>query len=412
MSEEDDYRRGRVEVGAVLDKIFTEPMRQRILRGEERFDPDYHRMLLATGWFEAWFRPDTSDRAAAMLRLMALWDEASERGAPIDYFATTLLVCSALVHGELTETTRGIVDGAAAGHVHIALGFSEPEAGSDLAAVRTRAVRADGRWVIDGQKTWTTNGDVATHLFLLARTNADAPKHKGLTVFLVPTATAGISFTPIEILAGHHVFDTFLDQVEVDDRFRIGPVDAGWSTMRTTLAFEHGIPRQEFLGPLYDGLVALTRAADPAHQGVRADLNDPRLRELLAEIAIKRQVAHLMRRRQFRTVIAGELPGPEANRYKLFHAEAYVQTAAAMLEFGGIGASLEYGDDQAPLDGLISHAVRTAQMMTIAGGTSEIHRDVLAKRALRLDSPYCDAAARGSRDLVRAPRSPHDQPQI
>ena len=123
----------------------------------------------------------------------------------------------------------------------IALGYSEPDSGSDVAAAKTTAVRDGDDWVINGQKMFTSTAQLATHVFVLARTNPDVPKHKGLTLFLVPTASPGYEIQPIHTLGGQVTNATFYADVRVPDSARIGGVDAGWSVMKVALVYERGV---------------------------------------------------------------------------------------------------------------------------------------------------------------------------
>ena len=170
-------------------------------------------------------------------------EEFQTAGAPTYGGSTTLMVANVIRHMGTEEQKRLILPQALAGEIIIVLGFTEPEAGSDVAAAQTRAVRDGDEWVINGQKMFTTNAQEADYVFLLTRTNVEVAKHKGLTTFLVPLHQPGVEIQPVSTVSGERTNLTFYSDVRVDDALRIGEIDGGWEVMTVGLTFERSLPQ-------------------------------------------------------------------------------------------------------------------------------------------------------------------------
>jgi len=212
-------------------------------------------------------------------------------GAPIDglniaaMVAATLLVCG-------TEQQKAeVVPRILAGEVLCCLGYSEPDAGSDVAAVTTRAVRDGDHWVITGQKMFTTMAHEAHYVFLLTRTNPDAPKHQGLTMFLVPMDTPGIEIMPVATMGGERTNITYYDEVRVPDAWRVGEVDAGWSVMHAALVYERSSANWGEPNHLVESVAEWARTPDADG---RRPLDDRRVAATLARWSTELEVGRLL----------------------------------------------------------------------------------------------------------------------
>jgi len=248
--------------------------------------------------------------------------------------------------------------------------FSEPGAGSDLASLSTRATRCEGGWLLNGQKVWTTMAAEAQYGICLARTNPDAPKHLGITYFVVDMSRPGIEVRPLRELTGHAMFnEVFLTDVFVPDSDVVGPVDGGWPLARTTLANERvAMGSGSSFGGGVEALLAL--AATAAGEADRDELG-----RLLAEA----HCLSMMGRRAAVRAVAGAPPGAESSVRKLLGAEHDQRTQ----EFG---LSL-LGPEGATTDGAAAQwafGFLANRCLTIAGGTSEVQRNVIAERLLGL----------------------------
>ena len=257
--------------------------------------------------------------------------------------------------------------------------FSEPGAGSDLASLATRAVADGDTWVFNGQKVWTSLGDVATFGILLARTDPEAPKHQGITAFLLSMATPGVTVRPLRQLTGDAEFcEVFLDDVSIEDSFRLGPIDEGWRVATSVLMNERKAVSGS--GAALPGTV--TGRSISALIKRHAPVTDPMMRQRLAQAYIEDRLASLTNQRAAARRRAGQPPGPEGSVSKLFFSEhtQRVQTLALDLE-GPFGQA--WPPEDRWMQGTAWSFLRV-RSKTIAGGTSEIQRNILAERILGL----------------------------
>jgi len=200
---------------------------------------DLHRALAAKGWIALSWPKEYGGLGRDPLETAMFFEEANYAHAPLYGMNTTMVAARATLHAGSEEVKQAILPKVLDGEIIICLGFSEPDSGSDLAAAKTRAVRDGDQWVVNGQKVFTSTAEECAYVFLLTRTNIEAPKHKGLTVFMVPMDTPGIEIAPIDTL-GERTNMTFYNDVRVDDRWRVGDVDRGWDVMTAALSFERG----------------------------------------------------------------------------------------------------------------------------------------------------------------------------
>lgn len=276
---------------------------------------------------------------------------------------------------------RRFVPKVLAGEALVCQFFSEPSAGSDLAAARTRATRAGEEWVISGQKVWSSWAQLADWGMCLARTDWDAPKHKGLTWFAVPCDAPGLTIRPIRQIAGETDFcEDFFDDVRVPDADRISAVDDGWSVAQTMLVFERGAGRAGDAaapagpGPIAPDLVRLARAA--------GRLADPVVRQKIARAHTSDYVARALRSRIGQLGRLGQLNPGAAAYGKLFAGTYQPLRARAALEIGG--AESVTWEPGAPDGPSTADSYLNGRRWSIAGGTNEMQRNAIAERALGL----------------------------
>ncbi len=258
--------------------------------------------------------------------------------------------------------------------------FSEPGAGSDLAGIRTRAVRDGDEWVINGQKVWNTNAHRADYAILVARHDPDLPKHKGLTFFMVDMKSAGVDPRPIRQMYGGAEFnEVFLSNVRIPDSFRIGEVGAGWQVAITTLMNERfGVSRYE---PDVRQLIDLARRLE--EQTGQAVLADPSVRESLAEWYVRAEGVRLTYARSLTAISHGRQPGPEQSISKVVMAQQRQDMASFGADLQDIAGVLR-GDHEPAAGGLYQSGFLSAPGMRIAAGTDEILRNIIAERVLGL----------------------------
>jgi alkylation response protein AidB-like acyl-CoA dehydrogenase len=256
--------------------------------------------------------------------------------------------------------------------------FSEPGAGSDLASVTTRAERVDDRWVLNGQKVWTSGAQYADFGYILCRTDPDARRHAGLTAFILPMDSPGVEVRPLRQMSGGSSFnEVFLTEVELSDSCRLGEVGAGWSVALTTLGFERA--SATLSGASSDDL--FQRLVLAAHH--RGKKHDPLVRQALACLYVDGRVRTMTRRRVTEATKAGGVPGPEGSLGKLAWTQGLQQTAQV--------ASLLLGMDLIADSGTWgtyawSEFVNGVPGFRVAGGSDEIQRNIIAERVLGLPS--------------------------
>lgn len=334
--------------------------------------------MLGAGWEKEYGGSDVDPGLAR-----AVSDEIRSLGILADGWATTNMVIRTIRQVGTEEQKRTVIPAALRGEVLIALGYSEPDSGSDVAAAKTTAQRDGDEWVINGQKMFTSSAQVSTHVFLLARTNPSVPKHKGLTMFLVPTDAEGYELQPIHTLGGQQTNATFYSDVRVPDSARIGGVDDGWAVMRVALVFERGGGPRGASGPTLAEKVARWARTARRDDGT-AYFDDPTTRERLGRVAVDEEVGRLLGLRVRWLTDNGQLPGVEGSMAKLFNSEAALRHYSELLDLLGESGVLPPGAPDAPMGGTLEAAFRAAQVGTIYGGSSEIQREIVAERRLGL----------------------------
>ena len=251
--------------------------------------------------------------------------------------------------------------------------FSEPAAGSDLAAIQTRAVHGeDGTWTLNGQKVWTTNAQFASYGLLLARTDADVPKHKGLTMFIVPMDAEGVTIRGLRQISGEAEFnEVFFDDVRLDAEAAVGPVNGGWGTALTTLMFERvtiGLG-SESMGYRADRFAQALAADDAARR-------DPEIRRRLGELTSELISIRFTSYRTLTALQKGQTPGPEAGLAKVTTVKAAIEAGDLIADVIGPEALDEHSE--------WAYMISFLPGLKSAGGTEEILRNTIGERVLGL----------------------------
>jgi alkylation response protein AidB-like acyl-CoA dehydrogenase len=267
----------------------------------------------------------------------------------------------------------------AAGTASSCLGFTEPTCGSDLYAAKTRAVKDGDDWIVNGQKVFTTAAHVSDYVLLLTRTDPDVPKHKGLTMFLVPMNLPGIAIDALHTMQEERTNITYYADVRVPDMYRLGPVNGAVGVMAAAMKMEHSGEGYHISQPaLVDAAVAWAHEA--TDESGRLRIEDPDVRARIARAAVHNEVADLLCRRAVWAGVEGIAARAYGPMSKLFTSETYMKDSADLLELAAPDSLLEGHDALGVLEYKHRHAMGT----TIYGGTSEIHRSVVAETALGL----------------------------
>ncbi len=351
--------------------------------GEDPRDQEWLRKLATRGWVApAW--PKQYGGAGLSVLEQFIFNEEMARGrAPRpNMLAIGIGGPTIVVHGS-DEQKAEHLPGILSGDVYWCQGFSEPGAGSDLASLQTTAVRDGDDFIINGTKVWTSGAHRAQRMMLLARTNPDAPKHRGISYFLLDMKSPGVSIQPLVNMANMPTFNqVFFDNVRVPSRDLLGGIDRGWYVATTSLDFERSmIVSGVDLENVVTDLTAFAR--EPAVDGRRLDY-DPTVRYELADRLIEARASILLSYRVVSMQARGVVPNYEASINKLFGTELAQRVTYTGMKLLGQFGQVWPGSKWAPLAGRISRMYVLSVASTIAGGTSEVQRMIIATRGLGL----------------------------
>jgi alkylation response protein AidB-like acyl-CoA dehydrogenase len=340
--------------------------------------------LAERGWIAPHLPAEYGGAGLSAMREFILQEEMMRARVPtVNGIGAFLLGPTLLEHG--TDEQRAThLPSIARGETTWAQGFSEPGAGSDLASLRTRAVRDGDDYVVNGQKVWTSLGQYADWLFVLVRTDPDAePKHRGITFLLIDTTTPGVTISPITDIRGDTPFcEIFFDNVRVPVGCRVGEENRGWYVAMTALSFERaGIGATIKYEQALTELIRYVRSAE-GRGFLRQDEGTSIRRELARRYTEIRVLYNLARYTVSRQA-AGEVPGYEASVNQLFGAELHQRLARTGARvFGDYARLWQHAD--APMNAAFTHLRQDAVAATFLGGTAEIQRNVIATRGLHL----------------------------
>ncbi|WP_197373705.1 acyl-CoA dehydrogenase family protein [Mycolicibacterium baixiangningiae] len=382
LSEED--RVFQHELREFLRTVVTEEVIARDRETGENFDEGVHMALGDAGYLAADYRRAADGGFSAVRR--RIWDlEIGRAHTPWFHWGTTAMVAHTVEQFASPDLVDDVVPGVISGRLRLCLGYTEPEGGSDVATCKTRAVReADGStWIINGSKMFTSNAQNAQYVFLITNTDPAAPKHKSLTMFLVPLDAPGVEIQPLRTIDGDRTNITYYSDVRISDRYRVGDVNAGWSVLRGALDAEHGTGERAD-----DGLQKI--AVMTEHITVMADAVDRIAATVATPDAAGRRriddgsVAYRLGRGIARMEAAMSTPG-------MFGRVAIAQTmrevSPDLMDILGAAAALPTGTVGAADDGGAEYVFRLAGPTGIYGGTLEVFRNMIAQHALGLGRP-------------------------
>ncbi|KIZ19289.1 acyl-CoA dehydrogenase family protein [Streptomyces natalensis] len=309
------------------------------------------------------------------------FDEAQRAGAPVSMVTLNTVGPTLMAYG--TERQKDFfLPRILSGEIVFAIGYTEPEAGTDLAALRTRAVKTGSDWLIDGSKSFTSNAHQADWIWLACRTDPDAPKHRGISIILVPTDAPGFSWTPIETVGGLMTTATYYDGVRVPAGNLVGEAHAGWRLITTQLNHERvalaalGMQAEDS----FEAALAYARTPDPESGERPADR--PWVRSRLAEAYARLAATRLLNWRLVGEVGAGTLGPGDASGVKFAGTESAVEVYRICQEVAGDAALVRAGSPGAFGDGELERMNRAAQINTFGGGVSEVQREIVATMRL------------------------------
>ncbi|MBK3570408.1 acyl-CoA dehydrogenase family protein [Streptomyces sp. MBT62] len=361
-------------------------------------DPQGQRALLrrigGDGWLGLGWPVEYGGQGRGADEQFVFFDEAYRANAPVSMVTLNTVGPTLMKYGS-EEQKATLLPGILRGELVFAIGYSEPSAGTDLASLRTRAVREDGRgWLIDGQKIFTSNAHNADWIWLACRTDPEAPKHRGISIVLVPTDAPGFSWTPIDTVGGQRTTATYYDGVRVPAGNLVGAENEGWSLITNQLNHERvalaatGMQAEDF----YTAALTAARTPDPVTGRRRAD--EPWIRAQLAEAHARLAATRLLNWRLVGDVGAGRLAPGDASGVKVMGTESTVavyqicQHIAGADGTAGTGAAtgltglVRSGSPGVFGDGELERLNRAAQINTFGGGVSEVQREIVATMRL------------------------------
>jgi alkylation response protein AidB-like acyl-CoA dehydrogenase len=368
----DDDESFRDDLRSFLNVLVTDEVIARDRETGENFDEGVHMALGAAGYLAADFRSE-ADGGFSRLR-KRIWDlEIGRAHTPWFHWGTTAMVARAIEQFGSAALKDEVFDKTLSGHFRLCLGYTEPEGGSDVATCKTRAVRDGDGWIINGSKMFTSNAQNASYVFLITNTDPEAPKHKSLTMFLVPLDSPGVEIQALRTVDGDRTNITYYSDVRIDDRYRIGEVNGGWGVLREALNDEHGTVER-----LDDGLQKV--AAMSEHVLLLAEAADKVAALSADEDSVKYRLGRGIARMEA-AMSTPDMFGRVAN------AQAMREVSLDLMDIMGAASTLPVGEKGAVGDGGAEYVFRLAGPTGIYGGTLEVFRNMIAQHALGLGRP-------------------------
>jgi 3-oxocholest-4-en-26-oyl-CoA dehydrogenase alpha subunit len=380
-----EQERLRLELRAYFGALMTPEVRAALAGGDDDLGDgqayrDVVRQLGRDGWLALSWPAEFGGRGGTMLDQLIFTDEAATARVPVP-FLTINTVGPTIMRFGTPEQKAFFLPRIAAGEIHFSIGYSEPEAGTDLASLRTTAVRDGEEYVIDGQKMWTSLIQYADYVWLACRTDPEAGRHRGLSIIIVPTSAPGFSWTPVPTLAGVVTSATYYSGVRVPVSSLVGSENQGWPLITNQLNHERvaltsAAPVQSALADVRDWAASTTLAS-----GQRV-IDAEWVQLNLARVHAKVEFLKLL---NWRVASSGGVLGQaDASATKVFGTEFAVEAYRLLMEVLGTSGFVRAGSPGEVLAGRIERAHRAALILTFGGGTNEIQRDIIAAAALGL----------------------------
>jgi 3-oxocholest-4-en-26-oyl-CoA dehydrogenase alpha subunit len=380
-----DQERLRAELREYFADLVTPEVRAGLAAasgefGDARVYKDVIRRLGADGWLGIGWPEEYGGQARSMVEQLIFTDAAAVAGVPIPYLTLNTVGPTIMRYGT-DEQKDYFLPRILAGELHFSIGYSEPGSGTDLASLKTRAVLEGDEWVIHGQKMWTSLIQYADWIWLACRTDPDLPRHKGLSMILVPTDAEGFSYTPVHTVAGVGTSATYYEDVRVPASNLVGELNGGWSLMTNQLNHER---------------VALTSAAPLSHSFglVRAwaqETKNPDGQRVIDQEWVQVLLGRAHARIEMLTLLNWQLAAAiddlspaHASATKVYGSELATEVYRSLMEIVGPNALVAADSPAAVLAGRLERFHRSSLVMTFGGGTNEIQRDIIGYVGLGL----------------------------
>jgi alkylation response protein AidB-like acyl-CoA dehydrogenase len=372
------------ELRAYFTGIMTPELLDEI-KGSEGGGPLYRKALKkmgADGWLGIGWPVEYGGQGRTPIEQMIFADEVQRAGFPLP-FLTLNTVGPTIMRFASEEIKRDFLPRILAGDCHFCIGYSEPGAGTDLAGLKTRAVRDGDDWVINGQKVFTSLADFADYVWLAARTDPNAPKHRGISMFIVPTTSPGFKLTPTFTMGDVRTNTTYYEDVRVPHANLVGGENQGWGLIVSQLNHE-----RVSLTPYGPSTKMLEEVVEWARATKLADgrrvIDQAWVRDSLAWVKAKLEALRLMQWKLAWSLTKGRLHPADASAVKVYATELYVQAYRKLMEVLGPAGTVRDGSPGAVCRGRLERMYRATLILTFGGGTNEVQRDIVAMAGLGL----------------------------
>ena len=378
------------ELRAYMAELMTPALEAELAKSYEGGGPAFNaalRKLGSDGWLGTGWPREYGGLGRSPIDQFIFFDEVQRAGFPIPIL-TLCTVGPTLMAFGTDEQRKKYLPRILAGELHFSIGYTEPEAGTDLASLKTRAVRDGDHYVVNGQKVYTSLATHADYIWLAVRTEPDAPKHKGISILIVDAKAAGVSMAPTETLGDNPVCTTFYEDVRVPVANLVGEENRGWKLITTQLNHERVALMS--VGPMARTLDEVTAWAKATRgSDGRRVIDQPWVQMCLARVQARLEVLRLMNWRQASNIERGILSMAESSTVKVYGSELYVEGYRLLLEVVGQAGALKMGSAGAVLSGRIERYYRATLVLTFGGGTNEVQRDLIAMSGMGIPRlPY------------------------
>ena len=376
----------RLEIRGYYRDLFTPELRRAFDEEREDMGGPIYRELVGKmgkdGWLGIGWPTEYGGQGRTAIEQFIFWDETYRARAPLAIIPVNT-IGPALMHHGSEEQKAEFLPPILRGELFFAVGYTEPGAGTDLASLQTRAVREGDEYVINGQKIFTTHAHDCEYIWLAARTDPDAPKHKGISILLVPTDAPGFSCTPILTLGGERTNATYFENVRVPASNLVGPENGGWTLITSQLNHERiTLATPGFADSLLEE-VWRWAGKTPAPDG-GSMLEQGWVQLNLARVYAKLEALKVLNWRSAWSITMGIPNMAEASALKVMGTEFFVECYDLLLEIVGAAGLLKRVEPGALFGGRIENAYRSATTLTFGGGVNEVQRDIIAMAGLGL----------------------------
>ncbi len=374
----------RAELRAYFGELITDALREE-LRDSEGGGPEYTRILKQLGedgWLGISWPEEYGGQGRSPIEQYIFSEEIQRAGFPLPFLSLSTVGPTIMQFGTDEQKER-FLPPILRGESQFAIGYSEPEAGTDLAALTTTAVRDGDEYVVNGTKVFTSLADFADYIWVAARTDPEAPKHRGISILVVPTDAPGFKWTPIHTVSGVRTTATYYEDVRVPVANRIGPENQGWTLIVSQLNHErvslfNAGPIQRIFEEVCEW-ARETKLVDG-----RRVIDQPWVQLNLAKFRAHLEVLRLMNWKQAWALTRGELHPAEASAVKVYGSEFNVEGYKLLMEVVGEAGCVKEGSPRAVMSGFLELMYRASLILTFGGGTNEVQRDIIAVAGLEM----------------------------